>query len=334
MELCVSINSIDFNKKIYDILIENGVVIVEDVYTFVESDLKKQEIIESFEKIFIVNKKNMFNNESKLIPQSKPGLFQSLVSNIKTAWDIRQDERIINIFKYLYSQMYGIEIDNLIVSGDGINLCPPLKNTFENTLDWTHIDQTDLNRHCIQGQIVLSDSNGCFICTPRSHKLMKYMIEKYNKYSTDLINGGQWWKFSNSEIEEIKSLLEKPELYQIPIIAKKGSMILWLSHTIHSARPPIYSAKQSINSDWRTIIYICYRPDFDYTEHELKLRQEAFTKNYTTNHWGFYHYNQNKFTSNNKYIQSLLKNPSKVYDKIGYPKLNKIGKKLLGFTIN
>jgi hypothetical protein len=64
------------------------------------------------------------------------------------------------------------------------------------------------------------------------------MIEKYNRYSTDLIDlidlidGGQWWKFSNSEIEEIKTLLEKPELFQIPIIAKKGSMILWFSHTI------------------------------------------------------------------------------------------------------
>ncbi len=313
-------------EKIFEILNSDGVVIVEDIYTENEAEAKKTEIMDSFQKIFHLetNRNGLVFDQSKLISQSKVGLFQALVSNIQTAWDIRQDEKIINIFKYLYTKLYGFEIDDLIVSGDGINLCPPLGKTYKSQGDWAHIDQTDLSKHCIQGQIVLSESDGCFVCTPHSHKIMSYMIDKYNRYSTDLIDGGQWWKFSNSELEEIKTLLEKPELFQIPIIAKKGSMILWFSHTIHSARPPI-------SIGWRTVVYVSYRPDFDYTENEIVLRKEAFEKNYTTNHWGFYHYNQKKLQSENKYLDSLLKNPYKVYDIIYTPKLNNIGKKLLGY---
>jgi hypothetical protein len=83
MARCVSIKENNY-EKIFEILNSDGVVIVEDIYTENEAETKKTEIMESFQKIFHLemNRNGLVFDQSKLISQSKVGLFQALVSNI------------------------------------------------------------------------------------------------------------------------------------------------------------------------------------------------------------------------------------------------------------
>ncbi len=71
------------------------------------------------------------------------------------------------------------------------------------------------------------------------------------------------------------------ENYQIPIHAKKGSIIFWDSRTIHSAKYP-----DKKENTWRSVFYISMRPVQTFDQANLDTIKNATINGTTTNHWG------------------------------------------------
>lgn len=191
--------------------------------------------------------------------------------------------------------------------------------------------------------MVLTNTTACFVASPKSHQIYKEIMDKYEvPYSHD----SNWLKIvdtKNVKQKEIKEMVENIDgKWQIPILSKAGSFIIWSSTLIHSARLPIREEKNNEFDKWlgwRCIVYVSYRPKEEYSEHDLFMRQEAYLENRTTNHWGTKIFKKDprlyssKKKENNIHekIKEIIKDPKILYKKIIYPNLNDDAETLLGY---
>jgi hypothetical protein len=274
----------------------------------------------------------------RLPPQTRAGLFQTSMSNIQDVWDIRSNSNIRKIFEILYSELRNTKIKNYIVSGDGINIKPgsigPIAK--QSTKDWAHFDQTfgDIYK-CIQGQMVLTNTSASFVASPGSHKVFHKILKKYK-----INNTSNWFKLTPEQYEDVKKIIIKSGgNFQIPILAPKGSFIVWTSALLHSARIQQsleYPTKSDPWNGWRGVVYVCYRPKSDFTSAQIKKRQNVFNENRVTNHWSTRMFGKkpgSRFLySNTRHtrIEKAIVNPKYVYIKLGKTKLTSDQKKLLG----
>lgn len=327
--------SFDFNDsfdilKVHQSLVENGVVVIQNIYSKEDTRRLFSGILDEMALIcpqglsLVQNtneKKYQWNN--KFLPkQTRSGLFKNTFSNLHNVWEIRQNINIATIYANLHSifKDRNIPLSDLFVSGDAINIRPttlPISN--KSTRNWAHLDQREMNNtyKCIQGQVVLNDSSASFVCSPKSHKIYDKLITLYNKECNDLEN--QWWMLKDNEIIEAQKLLKEIGGYwQIPIVAPAGSLILWLSTTIHSARIQThkeFETKTNPFYGWRGVVYICYHSKSSIKERNvIKQRYNAFLHNIGTNHWG---------------QQEKQQNFTDVYQVIEMPILNSFGESLV-----
>ncbi len=312
------------NLNILDVenaLTEDGVVVIEDIYTQNESQRLFTGILSEMSNICPDGiKGDVLWNDDFLPKQTRSGLFKNTFSNLHNVWEIRQNINIVNIYAKLYSLFRHTEYNEnqLFVSGDAINI----RSTtlpISNGKDWAHLDQRESNNlyKCIQGQVVLNNSSASFVCSPKSHLIFDDLITSYDKESKKL--NDQWWLLNSKEITDAKSRLKNVNgHWQIPIEAKAGSLILWLSTTIHSARvQTIKHLKTEENpyNGWRGVVYVCYHPKIENPE-LIYQRYEAFIKNIGTNHWGKH---------------ETQKNLKDSYSINGVPVLTELGKSLACF---
>ena len=340
----ISFNDPEFKTKLVKQFKLNGVAVINNVFTDIECDTYMDGIVNNFIRLGTGLKKDDIKTwtDYNLPPQTRPGLYQSLMTNLQQIWDIRSHQNIKSIFKILYYKLRNKEIDEFIVSGDGINIKPnmgPLHNP-QKSKDWPHLDQTirkDTYK-CIQGQAVLTNTTASFVASPKSHLLYEEILDKLGIDSNDKSN---WAKIKPENIEEIKTIIlaKKGSKWQIPILSKKGSFIVWASSLVHSAKlqdkiEPI--SHGDIYLGWRCVVYVCYRPKEEFTLKEIEKRKQVFETNRVTNHWGtkiFPKKQGGRFLFTEKrhdIIEAMLNNPITVYDKINKPVLNDNQKKLLG----
>lgn len=343
----VDINDPEFDKKLRDIYVEYGVAIITNVFTEKECIDHISNILTCFEKLGTgIDRNNIkktwtdFNNPM----QTRPGLYQCLMSNLPTVWEIRSNKNIRRIFTSIYSSLRNKEVNDFVVSNDGINFRPHGIGPYhEDGKDWAHIDQATKSDPfiCVQGQAVLTTSTAAFVASPKSHKLYDQIL-KY--HGIDNYCGKGDFLMMRNNVDEIKKLVEDiGGKWQIPILVEKGSFIIWASTTIHSAKlenkPDGMEANKNLWENGRCVIYVCYRPRSDFTEQELRSRLSVVKDNRTTNHWGTHIFPKKpgrrflKDISRHKLIEEYLDEPKKVYDKIGYPKLNKEQLRLAGANI-
>jgi len=338
----LSFNDPEFKTKLINEVKTNGLAVINDVFTDVECDNHMTGILNDFVSLgtnIDLNNVDITWTTNNLPAQTRPGLFQMLMSNLKDVWNIRANDNVKTIFETLYSHFRKDQIKDFIVSGDGINIKPGTVGPFkkEHTKDWAHLDQTikgDIYK-CIQGQAVLTNTTASFVASPKSHLVFEDILNKLNVNST-----ANWLKFNDDQIKIVKELiLAKGGQYQIPILSKKGSFIVWTSTTVHSAK--LQSASESSTNEdkykgWRGVIYVCYRPKSEFTKRELTKRQKVFDENRTTNHWsqttfskkpGSFHLYHDK---RHNEIESMIKDPKLVYTKLGKPVLSDKQKCLLG----
>lgn len=285
----ISFNDPNFKTKVVAEMVQNGLVVINDIYSDPECTQLVGEITDQFCNLFPgLNKQEW--SEFNLPSQTRPGLFQQLVSNLQPVWNIRSNEKIASIFKHLYSTFRGREINDFICSGDGINVRGNVGPLHTSSLkDWAHCDQTlpDDIYQCIQGQVVLTKTTASFVASPKSHTIFHNILDRLGDtvdYTT------QWLQFNTKQLPVAQKLVkEAGGQWQIPILAKKGSLILWLSTTIHSAK--LQDRLEPIGVDdkylgWRCVVYVCYRPKEEFTLENFYMRQQAFEHNLSTNHWG------------------------------------------------
>ncbi len=329
----------NYLQSAFNILMKEGILIINDVFSNEEMDNTMDNIVTNFEKLGTgLDHKNLEKTwiTKALPPQTRAGMYQSIIANLPIVWQYRTHPKIKELFQGLYSQIRNKEVTDFVTSIDGINIKPPSPPYHNNkpTDDWPHLDQTirDEMTKCIQGQIVMTNTTAGFRCSPRSHLVHNEILDCNEVYQDDINN---WSPISKSKVirNEIMDLIEEKEgHWQIPIITSKGSMIFWFSSLIHSAK---YQDKNliinplDIWSEWRGIIYISYRPKEDVDLQHLQRLHQAFYENRVTNHWGDRLFpKKTTFGNFHSRIIELINKPELFY-KISKPIMNKDIQKLI-----
>jgi hypothetical protein len=281
---------------------DDGVLIIENVFSEKECDAYCAEIVKCFTQISPKLHVDMRTGKAdemtwkpaNLPPMPRSGLFQAIVSVFPPVLEIRSHEKIKSIFSQVYSFLRESPQTSFFTSMDGINVRPhiPAYQT-DKSKDWAHLDQTIRNNPylCVQGQIVLSNTTACFRASPKSHLLHDQILDKFAVNSKD-----NWFKLDNSKYGELKEMVESiGGQWQIPIRAPRGSVILWLSSLIHSAMTQSKEklskcgvCKNDIWRDWRMVVYVCYRPKEDVRNRKVhaKRLKKCLNEGRVTNHWG------------------------------------------------
>lgn len=111
------------------------------------------------------------------------------------------------------------------------------------------------------------------------------------------------------------------DTYQIPILAPKGALVLWLSSTVHSAVHPTSLISTSVDprANGRMIVYLCYRPKEWLSKANLKTSRRALFENRGTNHAVTRLTSKNtdsysKLSNYSSTIQTFIKDPTQVYE--------------------
>lgn len=297
-------------NKLPSILDKYGVAILENYFTGQYAD----EVFDSVKKWLIDLDIGLTNDKSTWLNKNLPlgpryGMHQSIISNAPKMWELR--ENFYSIFQSILGE------DNLLTSIDGASFFPT-KFSPKNKADWAHIDQTiSSDFMCYQAQFIASDTDAIFVCTPKSHKAHAKIIKKFKIESKD-----NWYKFTDNDVNHLQNLFG--ENYQVPIHAKKGSVILWDSRTIHSAKYPNYSEDK-----WRAVFYISMRSKTSYAVENINTIQRAVLTGKTTNHWGNRIFNPfDRFKNKNPKINLLIKQSEKLSY---YGNLTQLQRKLCDF---
>ena len=322
-------NAINYDE-VTDFIKENGYVVIENLFNKTYCDELVGRTINAFKTInpeldpFDSNKWH----QPMLPPQTRAGMFQSLISNINPVKEVRENENYKNIFSEIYSRIktnYNLN-DELVSSIDGINFKPNVRGPYSKSAgskDWAHLDQTKRDEiyKCLQGQVVLTNTSACFVCSPKSHKIYREILDICDVKEKDSSN---WCKISHSKYLNCKEAIENiGGSWQVPIKAPAGSCILWFSTTIHSAR---HSEKKETVPEgdpyfgFRCVYYITYRPKNEFTTKQLEKIQNNLENNRNMNHWCTrtfpVHPNAGYFPKDNFNIRikEIIENPTKVYD--------------------
>ena len=316
---------------------KNGVLIVRGVFDKDRCAASVEELYGNVKKLCPKVSAHRLESwqQTNLPINLRGGLYQSVFANLPVVWSYRAADETRECFTKLYSGLRGREVTKFATSVDGMTFKPPIE-PFNDIKDWAHLDQTvrdsrlmlpkgvvveDVRELCIQGQVVLNDSTASFRCSPGSHLLYEQILDMVGSPE---LNCGNWLMFRENQIPFIKNLVEESGgEWQIPIRAEAGSMIFWLSSTIHSAiaQTPGASVPRVPFSDWRTVFYVCYRPQEEIHDHQFERLRRAVRWNRVTNHWGGKLFNKVpgrwiKESAFNPDIWKLINNPKSVYDVI------------------
>jgi ectoine hydroxylase-related dioxygenase (phytanoyl-CoA dioxygenase family) len=198
------------------------------------------------------------------------------VGHSQICWDLRQNEKIINVF----SNLWNCNNDDLFVSFDGFSfgLPPEITNKGWEHKTWFHTDQSYLRNdfECIQSWITANDieeGDGTLAIMEGSHNYHKEFQKKFN-----INDSNDWYKLNS--IEE-KFYFDKNCKYK-KIKCPKGSLVLWDSRTIHYGANPVKNRK---NHNFRSVVYLCYMKKDLCSYKDIIKKQNLFNKKQTTNHW-------------------------------------------------
>ena len=319
--ICSDLNKIASHLK------EHGVCVIPNVFSSVECDSWMKEILSCIETLSgnkVDHNKPTEWSGDELPPQTRYGMHQYLVNNLKPIWEIRRDPRMKGIFQPVYTELKGKNIDEFVCSIDGVSIQPNVSRDIGKEKDWAHLDQTSRDDvfKCVQGQVVLTNTKASFRASPRIHKHFIEIMEMCGVPDTNR----NFYKFDDDQIENIMTDIVLPNNipYQIPINAEKGSVILWLSSTAHSSMSARFKELPTIEDPfkgWRGVAYVCYRPKEDFSTDQLNALEDCLEANHGTNHWSdmvFPEFNNRKGVSISPNMQRLLQNPKQVYEELNF----------------
>eukprot|EP00343_Euplotes_focardii_P010542 CAMPEP_0205831402 /NCGR_PEP_ID=MMETSP0206-20130828/43984_1 /ASSEMBLY_ACC=CAM_ASM_000279 /TAXON_ID=36767 /ORGANISM="Euplotes focardii, Strain TN1" /LENGTH=364 /DNA_ID=CAMNT_0053135999 /DNA_START=15 /DNA_END=1107 /DNA_ORIENTATION=- len=248
----------------------------------------------------------------------RSGMYQSLFSNAPPVWEMR--EALYPLFKEIYEE------PALLTSLDGGSIYPV--GDLSSGRDWAHLDQTVTDLLCVQGQVVMSDSLAGFRCTPTSHKLHERFLDICNRRG----DKSNWLLFNAGQLSKVKPLIRE-DLWQLPIHAPAGSVILWRSTTIHSSVvSPVLPAMKDLADQWaneagdgsakrgkgfgfrgwRAVCYISMQPKERFAPHEVHRLKDAALTGRMTNHWATKIFPLKYKGAKCEEIAALLKDPRQV----------------------
>jgi hypothetical protein len=337
----VAFDDRDFNLKLPELLKHWGVVVITDVFSPEECEESMNHLVNYVEELSDgfdhKNPKDTWIKE-RIPPAVRDGLFQCMIGNLPAVTAIRADPRVQKIFTIIYSNLRGKPVTEFVSSLDGVNIRPPVPPYYnESMTDWAHIDisRRDAMFECVQGQVVLTSTSASFRCSPRSHLIYEKLLFEYGSGE----HAAEWCMFNTKYYDQLAKEVEAiGGKWQIPIIVPIGSMILWFSSTIHSARlqspPETIKLVEGKWKDWRGVIYTCLRPKDEIDDDHIFRLKSAYRNNLCTNHWGKKIFSTTPATQKKTVyvpkIREFMSRPSRVYEI--FPKsLNPRWLKLIGY---
>ena len=112
----VSFKDSEFASKFLKLYQEEGLCVIQDVFTKEECDLWVSSILKDFESFgtgLDHNDMKSWTTEN-LPPQTRPGLFQT-ISNLQVMWDVRTNVKLQEIFKLIYFSLTNETSNDFIV---------------------------------------------------------------------------------------------------------------------------------------------------------------------------------------------------------------------------
>lgn len=315
----------DFKHKLPELLKEWGVTVITDVFSPEECEASMDHLVNYVETISDgfdhKNPKTTWIKE-RIPPAVREGLFQGFIGNLPAVTSIRSDPRVREVFTMVYSNLRKEPVTEFVSSLDGVNVRPPVAPYYDESMrDWAHIDISRRNAmfECVQGQVVLTSTSASFRCSPKSHLIYEKLLIEYGTGE----HNGDWCLFDAKHYEQLAKKVDAVGgKWQIPIVVPMGSMILWFSSTVHSARlqspPDTMKLVDGKWKDWRGVIYTCLRPKDEIDIDHIFRLKSAYRSNRCTNHWGKKIFSTlpvtQKYTNYVPKIREFMKNPEKVYE--------------------
>jgi uncharacterized membrane protein YgcG len=287
--------------KLGPTLREWGVAVVKDVFPADRCEAACEDLVSALETLsggkFDRHHPNATWDPAYLPSMPRSGLMQAQVGFKGSQF--RGDPIVRALFRAAYSDLRGRPVTDTVSSLDGVNIRPPIAPFYdEYTEDWPHIDAShksfgDLTRQCIQAQVVLSDTSAAFRCSPKSHlKSDGLMDPRYGGREQE----GDWTRLKREHVKQFADEVRAiGGTYQTPVHTPRGSMIFWLSNTVHSAivqRQRAGSADApapapaSPLANWRFIVYVCHVPRDEVDDEHIWRLHWAWENNRVTNHNG------------------------------------------------
>jgi hypothetical protein len=174
----------------------------------------------------------------------------------------------------VFEKLYGTS--ELHCSKDGFTLQRPT-NEHLRSGNSDHFDQgqTRLGLHCIQGSVALTNQehdDGCFLCWPGSHTFHERIVAQRDSS----VGRADFVMLKKAD----KQFLLDQGINPCRVPVQRGDVILWRSDLAHMGAPPIGSRE-----NFRAVVYVCMLPEALTPEYMYGLKQRAFGKLETGNHW-------------------------------------------------
>lgn len=260
------------------------------------------------------------------------GVFAGPAGQIQVMWDLRQDSRIVDIFAKIWNT------NDLIVSMDGLSIMCPPEIRQGNVVPWPHVDQKSAQSEgvvsesqlkskpfCIQGQFLFEDSfdgDGGFYCIPKSH--LKFEEFAARLEAIDAILDREVRKQARAVV--LDELMSDPSCVR-HITAKRGSLILWDSRTVHWNQHASADRPSCTPPKVRMVGYLCYVPKSRMTEKCRARREEAFTTRTATTHYPAFFAIRPSLGFAPKELEKYLEDPGYIHPEIS---LTPLGESVLG----
>ncbi|KAG4421167.1 hypothetical protein IFR04_005687 [Cadophora malorum] len=255
-------------------LARNGYVVVKNVISEEKAAYyvdQMQEWLEGFGLGYNRSDKSTWKPEN-LPANMKGGMYHDYaVAHESFNWEARMEPGVLDVF----SQIWNTE--ELLVSFDGINLTPPIKNP--DTAKWPHIDQSPnrLGLECIQGILNFNPNgpeDGGLTVLRGSHTVVPEFFKTHK-----VTNMGSWGfeDFYMFDDEQQEWFAEKG-CETVKVCVGPGDLILWDSRTVHYNVPPRGEIV-------RALLYVCLTPASFATPGSMKQKKAIFEMWGRTTHW-------------------------------------------------
>lgn len=252
----------------------------------------------------------------KMFPKHSMLLQQFGVGHAQYIWDLRQNEKIADIF----SRFWDVPKEDLLVSFDGASFHFPPEDTnrgwYRKT--WYHTDQSYLRPEfeCLQSWITgldVEEGDATLAFMEGSNKYHDEFREKLG-----ITDRSDWFRLEESEQ---KAFYDEKGCIDKKIHCPAGSMVFWDSRTIHCGTEPM---KRRKNKNLRNVAYICMTPRDRASDAMLNKKRKAFKDLRMTSHWP---HKPKLFPKNPRTYGNPLPNITEVKE----PKLTELGYRLAGF---
>ena len=258
-----------------EVLNKYGVAIIPNLLDDIETKKIQDGMWETLEYLtkgtdfeILKMKQSSWRNIISLFPLHSMLIQHWSIGHSQFIWDLRQNPKVLEVF----ATLYGVTIEDLLVSFDGASFHMPPEYTnigWNRNNTWFHSDQSyvDSKFKCVQGWVTGYDINEGDATLSILESSNDYHKDFQERFHIDIKD--DWYKLNE---DEKQFYLEEKNCLHKRIKCPKGSLVLWDSRTIHCGSE---SLKTRHVANFRNVVYVCYDPRSRCTEKNLIKKQKS-----------------------------------------------------------